>query len=295
MTARTIRQEMEVGRRHAPAVAWPTLLLLAGVCGGLAASTWLAMQAALPMWAAAIVNGVILYGTYTIVHEGVHDNIVPRNARSRWVNMAAAFLAAIPLWMLIHPHRKSHMVHHTRCNTEEDPDIYARGSFGVVTFWRIPLAALGHFNPLEQYRQCQRFKVTDGQRRFSMATYAAYWAAAAAIVYAGYGYELLVLWFVPFFIGYAVMLVFFTWIPHHPHTLAGRYHDTRCSLWPGGNLITQGQNYHLIHHMMPWVPWYRYERVYEEIEPLLKRNDALIDGFWPRPPQDIEAGPKVAT
>jgi fatty acid desaturase len=91
------------------------------------------------------------------------------------------------------------------------------------------------------------------------------------------------------------MLVFFTWIPHHPHTLAGRYHDTRCSLWPGGNLITQGQNYHLIHHMMPWVPWYRYERVYEEIEPLLKRNDALIDGFWPRPPQDIEAGPKVAT
>jgi len=283
MAERTVKQEMAIGRQHAPAVAWPTLILLAGVYAGLAISTWLALSGALPYWAAGIANGIILYGTYTVVHEGVHDNIVPREKRWRWVNMTAAFLAAIPLWLLIHPHRKSHMVHHARCNTDDDPDIYARGNFGVVTFWRIPLAALSQLNPVEQYRHCKQFGCTEGETRFAVATFAAYVLAVAAIVHAGYGYALLVLWFIPFMIGYSIMLVFFTWVPHHPHTQTGRYRDTRCSLWTGGNLLTQGQNYHLIHHMMPWIPWYEYEAVYKEIAPYLKQHHALIDGFWPQP------------
>lgn len=286
----TIKKELEVGRQHAPAVAWPTLILLVGVYAGLAISTYGALSGQIEMWVAAVINCVVLYGTYTIVHEGVHDNVVPRNSSFRWLNMTTAFLAAIPLWMFIYPHRKSHMVHHTKCNTEEDPDIYARGDFGVLTLWRVPLATLGHFNPIGLYQQCVRFKVTTGQRLFSMATFAAYAVAVVAIVHAGYGFEFLVLWLVPFFIGYGVMLIFFTWIPHHPHTLTGRYNDTRCSLWAGGNLLTQGQNYHLIHHMMPWVPWYRYERVFNEIRPMMEQNDALIDGFWPRPVEQIEAG-----
>ena len=282
MTEHSIREEIAVANRHRPRVAVPTLLLLLGVCLGLAISVYLALAGQLPLWLAAVVNAVILYGTYTIVHEGVHDNIVSRKSPFRWVNMAAAFLAAIPLWILIYPHRASHMVHHRKCNTDEDPDIYARGNFGVVTFWRIPLSILGQFNPLEQYRQCEQFGLTRAQRIFSMLTFAAYVALVLMVVALGHGYELLVLWFVPFFVGYAVMLVMFTWIPHHPHTLTGRYHDTRCSLWPGGNVLTQGQNYHLIHHMMPWVPWYRYEQVFREIRPGLEKQGAIIDGFWPR-------------
>lgn len=286
MTETTIKQEIAVANHHRPEVAVPTLLLLAGVYASLFASCYLALTGRLPMWLAAVLNGIILYGTYTVVHEGVHNNIVTRNSRFKWVNMAAAFLAAVPLWILIYPHRASHVVHHKRCNTEDDPDIYARGAFGVVAFWRIPLAILGQFNPLEQYRQCIDYGLTRGQRYFTLANYVFYVALVLTAIGFGYAYELLVLWFIPFFIGYALMLVFFTWIPHHPHTITGRYHDTRCSIWPGGNLLTQGQNYHLIHHMMPWVPWYRYERVYLELRPILERHGAIIDGFWPRPAQD---------
>ena len=282
MTGYSIKDEIAVANRHRPRIAVPTLLLLLGVYAGLAGSVYLALVGQVPLWLAAVVNGLILYGTYTVVHEGVHDNIVARKSAFRWVNMAAAFLAAIPLWILIYPHRASHMVHHRKCNTDEDPDIYARGDFGVVTFGRIPLSILGQFNPLEQYRECRQFGLNRAQFIFSMITFAAYVALVLAIVAMGYGYELLILWFVPFFIGYAIMLVMFTWIPHHPHTLTGRYHDTRCSLWPGGNLLTQGQNYHLIHHMMPWVPWYRYEKVFLELRPALEQQGAIIDGFWPR-------------
>jgi len=289
MTESTIKQEIAIGRKHSPAVAWPSLILLVSVYGAFIASTALAINGFLPMWLGAVINTIILYGTYTIVHEGVHDNIVSKRSPFRWVNMTAAFLAAMPLWILVFPHRASHVVHHTKCNTDDDPDIYARGSFGVVTFWRIPLSILGQFNPIEQYRQCIQFRLTRRQRVWTVIHYLLYLAVAASIVASGHGFELLVLWFIPFFVGYAVMLVFFTWIPHHPHTITGRYRDTRCSLWKGGNLLTQGQNYHLIHHMMPWVPWYRYEAVFNEIRPWLERNDAMIDGFWPRPASEAVA------
>lgn len=279
----TARQEMEVARRYMPAVAWRTLFLLAGIYAGLAASVYGYATGQIPLWAAALINTVILYGTYTVVHEGVHDNIIPRNYAFKWVNMTAAFLAAYPLLLLIYPHRKSHMLHHTACNTDEDPDIYSRGTFGVVTFWRIPLATLGQLSPIKAYKSCLHFKVTQGQKWFSLATYASFVALAAWIIHKGYGFELLTLWFLSFFFGYGIMLVFFTWVPHHPHTQTGRYRDTRCSLWFGGNLLTQGQNYHLIHHMMPGVPWYNYERVFNDIRPMMEQNNALIDGFWPRP------------
>lgn len=278
----TIAKEVEIGRRYSPDIAWPTIRLAIGIYVSLAASIWAALSDILPYWASAAINTVILYGSYTVVHEAVHNNIVPRNVRLRWLNKFLGFAICVPLWMFYYPHKKSHMVHHTKCNTDEDPDIYARGSFGVVNFWRSPLSAIGHFNPIILYRMCNDLHLTGTEKATSYLTYAAYAAIALALIFMGYGYELLVLWFVPFMIGYTTMLFFFTWVPHHAHVETGRYRNTRCSIWPGANFFTQGQHMHLIHHMMLWIPYYQYEQVFHEIRPYLEQNDALIDGFWPR-------------
>ena len=53
-----------------------------------------------------------------------------------------------------------------------------------------------------------------------------------AVFAAGFGYELLILCFLPWWIGQSVMLTFVTWIPHHDHSEIGRYRDTRIPLWP---------------------------------------------------------------
>ena len=187
MTESTIKQEIEVANRNRPEIAVPTLLLLAGVYSGLAAFTFFALNGQLPMWLAALVNGLILYGIYTVVHEGVHNNIVSKKSKLKWINMTAAFLAAMPLWILIYPHRGSHIVHHTKCNTDADPDIYARGSFGVVTFWKIPQAILGQFNPLAQYQQCIKYGLTRSQRYFSMINFILYLAIVLTIISFGFG------------------------------------------------------------------------------------------------------------
>jgi fatty acid desaturase len=77
------------------------------------------------------------------------------------------------------------------------------------------------------------------------------------------------------------MLTFFTWTPHHDHHETGRYRNTRVSLFPGANFLLQGQNYHLIHHMVPGIPYYRYRSSFEEMRPLLERNGVRIEGWWP--------------
>lgn len=279
----TIVEEIRVGRRHSPEIAWPTIRLAVGVYLFLALGSWSALSGSLPIWVGMLINTITLYAAYTVIHEATHNNIVPRIQRLRWMNQFMGFMICIPLWMFFYPHKKSHMVHHAKCNTDEDPDIYARGPFGVVTFWRTPLLTLNYLNPRVLYQDCRRYKLTRTQELISYLTFALYTTAAAAAIVAGYGREFLLLWLIPFVVGNTVMLTFFTWIPHHPHTETSRYRNTRCSVWPGANFLTQGQHMHLIHHMMTWIPYYQYEQVFREIRPCLERNDVMIDGFWPRP------------
>jgi len=91
----------------------------------------------------------------------------------------------------------------------------------------------------------------------------------------------LFLWFVPWWIGQTVMLTFFTWTPHHDHHETGRYRNTRVSLFPFANFMLQGQNYHLIHHMMPAIPYYRYKPVFDELRPVLEARGVRIEGLVP--------------
>ena len=273
---------MEVGRRYSPEIAWPTIRLAVVVCVTLTVSIWAAVSGQLPYPASALVNGIVLFRAYTVVHEAVHNNIVPRHAGLRWLNRFCGLLICIPLWMYFYPHRNSHAVHHRKCNSDEDPDIYARGPLKVVALWRIPVVSLTCFNPVALYRECGKFRVTPRERAITMATYVIYLAVALGLVGTGHGRELVVLWFIPWLVGYSAMLVFFTWVPHHPHTETGRYRNTRCSVWPGANWLVQGQHMHLIHHLMAWVPYYQCERVFTEIRPCLEQHNAMIDGFWPR-------------
>jgi len=55
-----------------------------------------------------------------------------------------------------------------------------------------------------------------------------------------------------------------------------RYHATR--ILPGRvlNLLLLGQNYHLVHHLWSTIPWYRYQRVYEQVGPALAARGARV-------------------
>ncbi|WP_373502792.1 fatty acid desaturase [Aestuariivirga sp.] len=285
----TIRQEAEIGRRHTPDFGWRTLLLEAELFALFIAATSLTVAGVIPMWAGFIGNTVFLYALYTVVHEAVHANISSRNKNLRWVDTAAGLIACAPLWLNYHQHKRQHMEHHTYTNEDSDPDIYARGSFPGWIFVRLPKALIGYFNPFQQYRDCKRFNCTTREIVYTALSFTTYATIVIGLIAAGYGWHVLFLWFVPWWIGQTVMLTFFTWTPHHDHHETGRYRNTRVSLFPFANFLLQGQNYHLIHHMLPAIPYYRYEPAFNELRPILEAKGVRIEGLVPDPRNEHSA------
>lgn len=277
----TTRFEAEVARRHCPDIAWPTIALTFGCIGVWIGASWLALDGIVPLWLAMVLNTVALYAIYTPVHDASHNAVVPRNRRLGWVNTVIGTMAGFPIFMFYHTHRKSHFLHHAHTNDPQDPDTFLMGNFWHVVLVKTPLSEINQLNGWKLWKACAALKLSPSERRQTLIQYAVTMALLIGLVVAGYGWELLLLWLVPWFVGEHVMQVTFGWFPHHDHTETGRYRDTRIALFPGGDLLLLQQNLHLVHHMLPTVPFYRYRAVFDELRPTLLAHGARIEGLWP--------------
>jgi len=81
--------------------------------------------------------------------------------------------------------------------------------------------------------------------------------------------------------------LFFDYLPHRPFKDRDRWKNAR--VYPSKilNFLILGQNYHLIHHLWPSIPWYQYQPAYYATKPLLdaKECDQSLDllkgkNFW---------------
>ena len=280
----TMKLEAEVARRHSPDLAWPTMALTVGCLALWIGSSWLALEGVLPLWLAMVLNTVAMYATYTPVHDGSHGAIAPRNRKLGWLNELFGTLAGFPIFMYFHTHRKSHFIHHAKTNMPGDPDTFLMGRFWEVVLVKTPRSLINQLNGFKLWRACGALHLTPRERATTMAQYAVTVTLLVGLVVAGHGLELLTLWLIPWFVGEHVMEVTFGWFPHHDNSETGRYRDTRISLFPGADLLYLYQNLHLIHHMLPTVPFYRYRAVFDELRPVLERHGARIEGFWPYTP-----------
>ena len=97
-----------------------------------------------------------------------------------------------------------------------------------------------------------------------------------ALMMQGYVYETVVLVLVPFRVATALLAATFDWLPHHPHEVESRddrFRATSILIDPWLTPLFLFQNYHLIHHLYPAVPFYRYARVWElEKDRLIERG-----------------------
>ena len=75
-------------------------------------------------------------------------------------------------------------------------------------------------------------------------------------------------------IGNAVLVTLFARSVRHPHAEQERMHTTtvyraQTALDTVMTVLWGYQNYHVIHHLYPKVPFFRYRRVYRALEPYL--------------------------
>jgi fatty acid desaturase len=278
-------QEKQIARDLAPAIAWPTLALAVTLPALFAIFATLGWTRALPLWACTPILALVSYANYTLVHESIHGNVVSNPRSLAWVNTLVGWIGSIGMgfgWPVL---MRTHLLHHSHTNTEKDPDIIVKGTFGELLMkWvenlptaLIPIALLRFTKP-DLYERLKGVFSRADIIQSSAVTLLTVTLLVAAI-FTGHIMDWLCLWFLPQRLGLLILNIFFQWLPHHPFDQTERYRNTRISLWFGGTFALLQQNLHLVHHLWPSVPFYHYARLYRALRPVLHAEGSRIEGL----------------
>jgi len=259
-------------------VAWPTVVLAVLTVGAHAGASGAALVGLLPLWVGAIANTALAALAFTPMHEASHGNVNGENARLRWLNEVVGWTTGVLLLSPFSAFRALHLRHHGATNDpERDPDYWVAS--------RNPLSiALRCATIVVHYHVAYLRGVAHGttglvkRRRVSILGVLLEIALIVALWNAGLGREALALWIGPALVATTVLAFLFDWLPHHPHDGRERYRDTRILLAPTLTLPTLWQNYHLIHHLYPRAPFYRYASIFRaQRAGLLERGARVVD------------------
>ena len=262
-------------RLEAREIAWPSLLVVAFLATA-HLSIWIgALWYGLPLPIATVLIFVVTYYWFTPLHEAVHGNLAGRERRL--VNPLVGHLAATTLFAPYPAFQLLHLRHHGSVNHDgEDPDLWVAASTRLGVLCRCFTILPHYYRVLFSSLREQN----DNRRRMALQAVvilAVNVMALALLVRAGLGTEAVLLWLVPAWLASALLAYLFDYLPHQPHNDRGRWTNARIFL--GGRLLTllmAGQNYHLIHHLKPRVPFYRYGAVYRQLRPELERHGSTI-------------------
>jgi fatty acid desaturase len=272
-----MKPERDVWRGFVGDVAWPTLLLGSGIVAGELGLWGAALTGHLPLWVGFFVATALGYSAFTVMHEAVHGNIHGDKAAMRPISEALGWLAGITLFAPLPLFRVLHLRHHSFTNHgEKDPDHWVKGGNALSIALRcasiFPHYFFDFFVGASSNSDAARAaRITSLIGFFSMV------ALAVALSVLGFGVEVLTLWVLPALTASALLAFAFDWLPHAPHTERRRYLDTRVMEGSGLALLLFFQNYHLIHHLYPRVPFYRYRALFQKVRPELEREGSRIE------------------
>ncbi len=274
------RRALAFARSHEPTIAWFTIALAIGVFVGFWTMALFATKGIVSVWVALPVNTLLAYFAYTPAHEACHHNITARRHRFAWLNTFVGVISAAPLLHNFHFHQLSHLEHHAHTNDPvKDPDHGIAGSSGLVLIVKSFTLFLVHYKfgyklnvQRPDSRQRLTFAIIQNLTWIAMAAWLAWKFDAIAALLTTVLAALLASGFLAFA---------FDWLPHHPHTSQEKWQHTRIitltpSLQAVWDVLLLGQSYHLVHHLYPRVPFYRYKSVFTKLKPYFLENGANI-------------------
>jgi beta-carotene hydroxylase len=235
----------------------------------------LAMLGLMPLWLGCILSSIFVAGGYVTAHEAMHSNLGAEGTKQRFWNELTGQISTIPLILPFSMVKAMHLLHHQYTNDpDKDPDaIHAApnvvmavvrswlnrqpGAGGTGARWRRHIAELG---------------TPEAQRALAetMALQAIVMAFFFAMAWSGYAIEVALLWWLPRHLGLSYIHAVLSWAPHHPHGRTGRYENTAVIRHPLGLWGAMGIDYHLIHHLYPYIPVHATAAAYREMKPLLQ-------------------------
>ncbi len=209
-------------------------------------------------WLCFTVNTIALHIAGTVIHDACHQSA----HRNRVINAILGHVSALMLVFAFPVFTRVHLQHHAHVNDpENDPDHYV-STGGPL--WLLPVRFLYHEVFFFQRQLWRKNELLEWflSRLFVVTIF------CISIQYHFLGY-VLNFWFIPSAVIGLTLGLFFDYLPHRPHQERDRWKNAR--VYPNRilNLLIMGQNYHLIHHLWPSIPWYNYQPTYYVMKPLL--------------------------
>lgn len=209
-------------------------------------------------WLCFTVNTIALHIAGTVIHDACHQSA----HRNRVINAILGHVSALMLVFAFPVFTRVHLQHHAHVNDpENDPDHYV-STGGPL--WLLPVRFLYHevfFFQRQLWRKSELLEWFLSRLFVAVIFY-------ISVQYHFLGY-ILNFWFIPSAVVGLALGLFFDYLPHRPHEERDRWKNAR--VYPNRilNILIMGQNYHLIHHLWPSIPWYNYQPTYYMMKPLL--------------------------
>lgn len=275
----------------APALAWPTVTLCAVLAVTFLGMYWFCGTGQLPLWVGTLVNTLVGYVAFSVAHDSIHRSISSNTRLNDAIGQIG--LTLVLPYVDMRMFRWAHILHHRFASGDKDPDKVLRGAWWTLPF-RWMLIDVVYF--IHALRHGDKVSAPYFQR--SLIYTAMVGLVIAAATYAGYGPLVLMLWFIPSRLILLLLGFSFFWLPHVPHDVTQEENFTRATTVRQGmesllGPVLQYQNYHLIHHLYPMTPFYNNYRVWQLLEPELRKKDLAVQYGLAIHPQ-IHLAPKSA-
>ncbi|MFN3196900.1 MAG: fatty acid desaturase [Bradymonadia bacterium] len=253
-------------------VAWPTLALTAFALLGWLFAFVGVMDHRLSLFISLPLASWCAFAAFTPMHDASHRSVT----RKRWPNEVVGRLCSIVLTAPFPAFRHVHLTHHKHTNDPvKDPDFWS----GRGPKWLLPLRWLTQdFHYYVVYARAGRPRKELVE---TVSTLVLIYGLIITLVVAGHGTEVALAWLIPARLAIGFLAFSFDYLPHRPHQITSkedRYKAT--TLRPSGWMtpLLMFQNYHLIHHLYPAVPFYRYAKVWRERREQLLAKGAVVKG-----------------
>ncbi|MEM8642321.1 MAG: beta-carotene hydroxylase [Cyanobacteria bacterium P01_G01_bin.54] len=276
-----------------PIHAKPTLRIpreLVVAPGGLNANVWLCLGAIALMgcnicgywfwgwwnWVCFSCGVLSLHLAGSVIHDACH-----RAAHSnRIINATLGHISALILGFAFPVFTRVHLQHHAHVNDpENDPDHFV-STGGPL--WLIAPRFFYHEVFFFQRRLWRKYELLE----WFLSRLFLFTIVGLGIRFGFIGF-VMNFWFVPALVVGITLGLFFDYLPHRPFQERDRWHNARIYASPILNFLILGQNYHLIHHLWPSIPWYKYQAAYRVMQPLLEAKGSPLclgifqgQNFW---------------
>ena len=255
--------------------AWMTLILACFVLLTYSILTFKTLTAQMSLTTTTVLAASLYYMGYTVLHEAVHGSINGKNHSLKWVNDVLGYVIGQMLCVSYCVHKNQHLKNHGhRDKPAHDKNVgLIRDAVSVA---RLQYQNFFTTNWNEVSRREQIIVLTE------VATMIA-WRLVTMVYFSSY--EIMIFFIGSVTLGICILIVLFIWCVHPAKLQENRYRNTITIIFPKCfhtplTWLWLYQNYHIIHHLFPCVPFYHYKTLFHEIEDELIVNDALIIRLW---------------